>query len=172
MPEPSSDLELIHYGLEYVTRVDSCPQNPHSASNIVGKPCGLWVSVKGEDDWENWCRSEGFRLETLVRQTRLHLKPDARVLRIATAIELDNFSQTYGGEAICHLLSIDWQRVAESWQAIIIAPYIWERRLPRDLKTHQLSFWYYSWDCASGCIWDADAVERLEQLQECRDATK
>jgi hypothetical protein len=23
--------------------------------------------------------------------------------------------------------------------------------------------WYYGWDCASGCIWDSAAVERVAQ---------
>lgn len=50
---------------------------------------------------------------------------------------------------------IDWRRVAESYQGIVIAPYVWARR------HHLASGWYYAWDCASGCIWDSAAVAAI-----------
>lgn len=39
------------------------------------------------------------------------------------------------------------------------APYQWECRLDRD------TFWYYSWDCASACIWNLQAVRPLVEAQ-------
>jgi hypothetical protein len=55
---------------------------------------------------------------------------------------------------------IEWRKVAERFDGIIIAPYIWQRRL--DLE----SSWYYSWDCASGCIWNASAVREIVPMYE------
>lgn len=26
--------------------------------------------------------------------------------------------------------------------------------------------WYYGWDCASGCIWDKDAIEHYYLIKE------
>ena len=34
------------------------------------------------------------------------------------------------------------------------------RRL--DMETR----WYYGWDCASGCVWDASAVQSVEPLPD------
>ena len=39
---------------------------------------------------------------------------------------------------------------------IIIAPYQWYCRMTVD--------WYYTWDCASGCIWNLDAIESVNAV--------
>ena len=122
---------------------------------LYDKPKGLWVSVRGKDDWENWCRGESFGDIDKQRCYRVSLTDDANILRIRTADELDSFSQKYGMD-LGHGLQrngIDWARVAKEYQGIIIAPYIWSRRL-----NGPSSDWYYGWDCASGCIWDVSAI--------------
>ena len=88
--------------------------------------------------------------------TEVVLAPNAAVLTIPTAFDLDLFTEEYieRGEAR-YLSRIRWDRVAERYQGIVIAPYHWSRRM----ADH--TFWYYGWDCASGCIWDAAAVAEL-----------
>ncbi len=54
---------------------------------------------------------------------------------------------------------IDWIKVAKQYAGLIIAPYQWGYRL--EPGTH----WYYGWDCASGCIWDASVIERIEAIE-------
>ena len=54
---------------------------------------------------------------------------------------------------------IDWPKVAERYDGIIIAPYQWSRRLDGPM-------WYYGWDCASGCVWRARAVLELKSMEE------
>lgn len=54
---------------------------------------------------------------------------------------------------------IDWKKVTEEYQGIIISPYIWQRRL----APHTM--WYYGWDVASGCIWDTDAIEEVKLVE-------
>ena len=72
-------------------------------------------------------------------------------------VGLDRFTAEYGdNERYCRM--IQWDRVAERYQGIVITPYIWSRRL--EPETH----WYYPWDCASGCIWDGEAVESITVL--------
>ncbi len=51
-------------------------------------------------------------------------------------------------------------QVAKLYQGIIIAPYCYSIRLDNDC------FWYYPWDCASGCIWDATAIAALVPVQD------
>lgn len=141
----------------------------------IGKPRGFWVSVEGnEDGWADWCRGENFRLEELVYEYEVKLKPDARILYLSTQEELRDFTKKYydpdgimnkvsqevhaendfGFPASVH--DIDWPAVARKYQGIIIAPYIYSCRLspPTD--------WYYTWDCASGCIWNARAIESVK----------
>lgn len=120
------------------------------------KPRGLWVSVDGEHGWEEWCRAENFSHMGTFKY-RVDLIPGANILVLTSPEELDTFDAKYGVEETYPPLSglnipgytfrrIDWLKVRRKYDGIIIAPYIWERRLSH-LE------WYYTWDCASGCIW-------------------
>ena len=123
----------------------------YEQSATAMKPHGLWVSVDGEYDWESWCLAEEFHTTSLQHRTPISLAPDANVLVMTTAEELDAFTNKYGGEITRTFLFIDWPAVAADYDGLIIAPYIWERR-------YDLS-WYYGWDCASGCIWNLTAIQ-------------
>jgi hypothetical protein len=90
---------------------------------------------------------------------------------LSTARELDAFTLFFSvdldwqkGMCVPNRLTlpiyIDWLRVAQKSAGIIIAPYIWERRLHLP--------WYYGWDCASGCVWDAAAVLSVKRLKSVR----
>ena len=104
--------------------------------------------------------SEGFHLECLQHRTEIVLRPDASILRLQSAEALDRFTKKYArSEPTLTVAFIDWVEVAEQYQGIIIAPYIYARRL-----THH-TFWYYGWDCASGCVWDKEAVLRTQSFR-------
>lgn len=153
-------MTLTHYTnrplLEILTRV----QPPSGGGIFAMKPAGLWLSVDGDDDWKTWCESErydGFGK----RAYAVTLKPDANILYLSTAGEIIAFTKKYGSK---HDLDgefnwaghwINWQRVSEEYQGVIIAPYCWLLRLEREVN------WYYGWDCASGYVWDAAAIESV-----------
>lgn len=122
------------------------------------KPRGLWFSVDDDEPdahgWKQWCESEDFRIESLRHRTEIELASDSNVLHLDSIAALDQFTHKYIHDTRYRLESIDWPRVQREYQAIIIAPYQWQRRL--DLM------WYYSWDCASGCVWDLSIVKILE----------
>ncbi len=151
---------LSHYCERPVPSVHSVPQ-PRFATD---KPRGLWVSVDdGGDGWAEWCRHEGFRLDSLAVEHSVVLKPEARILLLSTAEAVDRFTDTFisTGDSLSPLLerhgrNIRWADVAARYQGIIIAPYRWDRRLADGC------LWYYGWDCASGCIWDASAVASID----------
>jgi hypothetical protein len=93
------------------------------------------------------------------------LKPDANLLRLETEADIDSFTEEYGFNILqaagfhSHLPEksdgIRWDLVADKYQGILIPTYHWSRRM------FVSSSWYYPWDCASGCIWDADAIESI-----------
>jgi hypothetical protein len=174
----SEERRLIHYSNEYITEVRSVEQAPLEKASRVDKPKGLWVSAEGDDDWPSWCRSEDFRLAGLSHPTQVILRPSARILRINGAEDLLKFHEAYSTvppwakkitpEMLDNLpyknlpapdfrgYAVRWLDLAQEYQGIIIAPYVWSQRL-------RLS-WYYGWDCASGCIWDSNAVADLVPL--------
>lgn len=129
------------------------------------KPKGFWYEVGA--DWRRWCRSE---MPHWLAGRHLHRVTlgDERILRITSESELDDFDRQY--RVTEHLpgfsesygpmnLGIAWAAVADEHDGIEIAPYLWTRRL--DGPT-----WYYSWDCASGVIWQPRGVmvERMRKL--------
>ena len=121
------------------------------------KPRGFWVSVEGVgDSWKDWCEGEEWNVERLAFSHEIVLRPDANILRLSTAENIDWLTKEFvaPGAPPWAYYQIDWARVAAKWDGIIIAPYVHERRL------HHETNWYYTWDCASGCIWNARAIEQ------------
>lgn len=155
---------FIHFSAKPLLNVLSVQQNNRSTSR-GDKPDGLWFSVEGNDDgWRWWCESEGYGLDRLVAGTEIVFSRDAKILRIGTLDEMDSFTERHKIAApwersLLHLgkrvSALNWPFIAQEYDAIIIAPYMWDRRL----SAH--SSWYYSWDCASGCVWNARAISEL-----------
>ncbi|MCJ2067819.1 hypothetical protein MKK75_03180 [Methylobacterium sp. J-030] len=147
---------LTHYSAGTVDPVYSVAQSPEPHF----KPYGLWVSVDdGSISWPDYidaeARDHGYRLRVV---HDVQLATDARILLIPTVEDFDAFASQYGRTERFvpsdYHMYIDWRAVAEAYQGIVIAPYRYDRRLDGGL-------WYYGWDCASGCIWDADAIAAI-----------
>lgn len=162
---------LTHYTKEPRTlnRVRRYTQlAPDTFSN---KPIGLWVSVDGEDDWYDWCTREGFFVDGLKHAHRVTLADDAAILWVATRDDFISFVEVYGrtehrsrsmvveyaGRGFTEI-AIDWPAIARDYDGVIIAPYLWGFRLSH--------MWYYGWDCASGCIWNLDAIADFNPIPQ------
>lgn len=174
VPEP-----LIHYSFRPLTAVPIFTQQAggeglNRGTGTFMKPMGFWVSAgDGDDSWRGWCESERFRLWNTLHKTEIVLKPDAKILRIKGKRELDKFhkkysdQQDYEAEIALKIyktnagrsMYVRWADVAKEYDGIVITPYIWERRLDGPAQ------WYYSWDCASGCIWNADAIAEVRPYE-------
>lgn len=148
-----SGLNLVHFSNDVVQAVESVRQTSEVRH---GKPRGLWVSIEGNGDgWSDWCAAEDYGIGSIAH--RVTLKPEAKILILSGASELSRFHSLYR----CVDDYIAWDHLAGSYQGIIIAPYCWEHRL-----SGPVSRWYYGWDCASGCIWDAAAIESIIPIHE------
>lgn len=150
-------MRLIHYSDEPLTTVRSVRHSDKRAGAY--KTPGLWVSAEGDYDWVWWCKSERWGLDRLVSATEVVLASGANIKHLTNAAEIDDFTETFALDRtpIWHR-GLDWHAIRQEWQGLIIAPYCWERRLADHTS------WYYGWDCASGVIWDAAAVQELRQL--------
>ncbi len=153
--------DFIHYSAQPLIAVHSTEQ---CGPMEYMKPTGLWFSVEPDDGWLEWCDANEFNLGNFEHAARIHLARQANVLRISNAAELLDFHNRFKTELFpaIRMTGIDWRAVAARYQGIVIAPYIWSMLL--DMET----LWYYGWDCASGCIWDAGAVAKIERLTEFR----
>lgn len=144
-------MNLSHYS-------DSDVLSPHSVHQDGDpermKPSGLWVSVDGPEDWPWWCTSEQFRDIDAQHHWRITLAESNRVLVLSSVADLEKFNSEYRDRWDWGY--IRWADVARKWSGIIIAPYQWEYRFG--------PLWYYSWDCASGCIWDASDIESVDLM--------
>lgn len=145
---------LSHYSNQMFGQVKSVEQ-PIGAMPYA-KPRGLWVSVDGPDDWPSWCLRENFMTDTLVHRFEVTLSSNQRVLHLSNSKALMSFTEAFGLDTR-YGLAIDWQAVAEVYDGLIIAPYQWSHRLNTKAST-----WYYGWDCASGCIWNAQAIAQIK----------
>lgn len=126
------------------------------------KPVGLWVSVDGPDDWTEWCDAESLGRGAFAH--RVTFQQDHRLLLISSLANFDNFQRKFGrGTYSPRHCGIAWAEVAQRYQGVIIAPYQWARRYS--------AFWYYGWDCASGCIWDLSAIGEWSALPPVADKT-
>ena len=130
------------------------------------KPNGLWFSAgDGEDGWRAWCESKEFNKTGLSVKQKIVLNDDANILIIDSLNKLYSFNNTFKIQGRFFegtdwaRQGIDWERVAKIYQGIVIAPYFWKAQL--DSKT----FWYYAWDCASGCIWDKEAIKQIKIIE-------
>ena len=117
------------------------------------KPTGLWYEVN--DAWKNWVvdnapdwMGERFNHEH-------HIVVDmTNVLVIRTAEEMMEFTRKYVilQDGYFRTFHIDWTKVAEDYDGIEIPEYLWSFRMNDDTR------WYYTWDVASGCIWNTDII--------------
>lgn len=153
-------MRLIHYSEE---KFELEPREYDQKRNRwQAKPNGLWFSVEGKYDWKSWCLVENFEVPSLFHSYEIVLKPHSRILLIKTQEELFEFTKAYPlrtlRDADDDTHQLNWMPVRIKYQGIIIAPYRWDCRL------HMDSSWYYGWDCASGCIWDLDAIEKFTYL--------
>jgi hypothetical protein len=150
-------MEFSHYSAEPF-EFDNTHVYEQESDGGFGKPHGFWLSVDGPADWKEWCESNEWRMGALTTRTAFTVSPDANVRLITNHDELVAFDAEYGSSARFSdtLRTIDWVRVANDYDGIIIAPYLWSARLDFSL------FWYYGWDCASGCFWNLKMIEPVK----------
>jgi hypothetical protein len=146
---------LHHYSARKIAEIISKVQRP--VMKPYDRPTGFWVSVVGPNDWKSKHRGE------LLDQNlyEVTLAGEHNLLFMNTREHLSVFTKAYGiklnGET---RIAIDWAKVAPDYQGVIIAPFFTKHEDYDDL------FWYGAWGCASGCIWDKNAIAGISLVRE------
>lgn len=169
-------MRLVHFSPEPVAAPRSTDYATQSVDPNYFKPRGLWVSDEDEyengQSWLSWSKAERFRLDHFKHAYEVTVTDEpGAILYLRSVEEIDQFTQTYGikldyERKIDDELPMfrnrfsycDWPRLATVFKGLIITPYQWERRLDGGAN------WYYTWDCASGCIWDATAITGWREI--------
>lgn len=122
------------------------------------KPDGFWYGFG--DKWIDWTETTGheymgeYVYEVDIKE-QLKLSNGSKILQITDYSEITEFTKEYGSNKQITpgiIFFIDWPRIGLEYDGIEINPYIWQARL------NHKTIWYYSWDVASGCIWNLDKV--------------
>ena len=152
-------MKLVHYSQELFSYD---PKRKYGLHRTNYKPIGLWVSDDAcEANWKAWCQAENYNTEALQYAYEVTLKKDNNILLLSSCLEIDDFCKKYplNDPRFADLFYIDWGNVKKDYNGIIISPYQWKRRL------FLQSNWYYAWDCASGCIWNLDSIEKVQYFK-------
>lgn len=127
------------------------------------KPVGLWYSVETADDgaWRQWCQDKNFRVDAL-RHTHLLEIDMSRILVLRTASAVRALGKLFPalrlGRDVPDWAWPAWIRIGKKYAGIEIAPY------QHTMRLHVDTSWYYSWDVASGCVWDLSAITKFEPV--------
>jgi hypothetical protein len=146
---------LHHYSSNKINEILSKEQS--TEQKHYTRPKGLWVSFVGDRDWPSMNPGD-LRSQ---HQYEITLADEDKIRFIDGRKQLSEFTKKYGlkpsGE---RQIAIDWVKVATEHQGLIIAPYIAEH------TRYPTLFWYGAWGCASGCIWNKDAISEIKLIRE------
>lgn len=122
------------------------------------KPYGLWYGI--DNSWIDFCESE---MPEWVSPHRYKLDIDMSKVLVVDTIEkmYDMNKHVVNTEEYFHLKNydIDWTYFdKKGYKGIEIPRYMYELRMKNEF------FWYYGWDCASGCIWSTDIIKSITKI--------
>ena len=141
-------MERLHVSRSRLASVEN--HVGYDTQDVSDKPNGFWWSV--DRSWLDWCESNDFRIGGHVHALEID---ETRILRISSVDDFDEFANRFDApfsSQFSFLRGICWNHVASHYDGVEIAPYLWDRR------HHDSSFWYGTWDCASGVTWRPDRV--------------
>ena len=131
----------------------------------IFKPSGFWYSCK--NSWYNWCyENMPKRLGKYLYEVNINnkMKTNIRNINKDKILIINNKKdfQTFGKKykiISAGLISIDWNTVSKDYGGIEICPYLLEFRMDDNYE------WYYTWDIASGCIWNLKPIIKSIEIK-------
>ena len=145
-------MEFLHYSSHLLTKIEDREYLKKQDEDV--KPYGFWFTPEIENNWKDWCKSENFSLESLNYKYQLEIDL-TNILKLETFEQILEFSKRFKNRH-----TLDWKKVSSLYSGILITPYIWKAR-----NTFETN-WYYTWDCASGCVWDISVIKDFSLIEE------
>jgi len=154
-------MKLRHFSKTAIQQV----LDTRDKQRVWWKPVGLWVSDEGPNSgrsWSQFCDNESGLLLGHIEHA-VYLRASARVAWCRAASDIDAFHARFCARRpdLSNIDLIDWRAVAREYDGIIITPHCPERHLSED----DASTWYYTWDVASGCIWNPRAIAHISPIE-------
>lgn len=139
-----------------LTKLDLCKRT--YLQRASSKPTGFWYGI--DNAWIDWCESE---MPEWVTPHRYKLDIDMSKVLVVDTIEKmrDMNKHVVNTDEYFHKFNydIDWTYFdKKGYKGIEIPRYMHELRMNHDF------FWYYSWDVASGCIWDTSIIKSITKI--------
>jgi len=159
-PSLPTTYEYIHYTSEGITALDLNRSYAQSAKDFERHtPNGLWLSITGNNDWENNCRKISYRLDRLKSEFQIFLKTNSKILILHSPAAYENFAKKYSyfTEQGRRVLLFRWEEIIKDYQGIAlphVCPYVFG-----------IVQWHNAWRCTSACIWDLQAVKKVDKLK-------
>ena len=112
-PVLPTSYEFIHYTSGNSDTLDlNRAYAQYTGRLAFNTPNGLWVSVTGIHDWEQYCRKNNYRLETLKYEFQVLLKSQARILILHNNSAFEGFIKEYGNYKENYFdISIRWDEI-------------------------------------------------------------
>jgi hypothetical protein len=135
---------------------------------IIGmKPVGFWYSCF--NSWLNWTQDEGLFIKNYIHKINIKRnllrniknKDKDGLLVLNNIKDLILFHKKYK-KRYRKMNMIEWNKVSEDYGGIEICPYFKEELKKK--KLWKKLFWYWSWDVASGCIWNISILKNTELM--------
>jgi len=132
-------------------------------SKITTKPIGLWYGFG--TSWIDFVRSQMPQREMYTEHVFKIEIDTSNILIIKDDESFLDFSDKYKDPEFekkwpdVRNDAIDWPKVSREYKGIEFPVYFHKYRRTREHG------WYYTWDVASGCIWDLSAVKKVIKLQ-------
>jgi len=150
--------EYIHYTGRDTDTLDLNRVYTQSPERLaVHAPNGLWLSIPGIHDWEQYCVKNNCHLDALKNEFQILLNPQARILILDNKAAFEDFIKEFGYyKENQFTLSIRWDKIFNNYQGIA---------LPRVFTPKQKNtiVWNKTWCCTSACVWDLQAVRKVEK---------
>jgi hypothetical protein len=157
-------MKLVHYTGDPLPPIIEIEQQPWQH-----KPRGLWVSDDSMDmTWPDyvkgtslrWMSNFSFKHAYEIRLFRSH-----NVLIMRTVKEIETFVCEFLGTTLDNLQDVafhpfPWVDVAKRYDGLIITP--WEKYTDSPIN---LLTWHFTWDCASGCIWNPASILSIQKIK-------
>lgn len=124
-------------------------RKPVIQTNIIDRPVGLWYSI--DNSWKNFCLDSGNNQWIGRYNYKVNLL-NANVLKLLSVGGVRRFGEIYGERGRFNTF-IHWGRVAMDFDGIEIQDY------KADWFNTVETNWIFTWDCASGCIWNLKDVK-------------